>query len=273
MYSYKLPEEKTMRFNSFKAILLQELFVTYRAIEVIMDIIFFPLMSIIVFGFLSTYLTATSGPNVGQSVLMGMLLWQVIFIVQYSVSVGSLWNIWARNLSNLFITPLRVRDYIFAQTVSGIIKATIMLIISSVISIFIFHFNLFSLGLLPLVVIALNLIVFAFSMGLIILALIFRFGTRIQAFAWGLLPMFQPITAAFYPVGVLPTPIKMIAYLLSPTFVFEAGRGVLQSQQLDWRLIGIAFFENVIYVVIAIWFFSVMFRKSKDTGQFARNES
>ncbi len=262
-----------MKLNSIKAILQQELFVTYRAIEVIMDIIFFPLMSIILFGFLSTYLTKASGSSIGQSVLMGMLLWQVIFIVQYSVSVGSLWNIWARNLSNLFITPLRARDYIFAQALSGAIKALLMLMLSAVISIYIFHFNLFILGFVPLSVFLSNLILFAFAVGLIILGVIFRYGTRIQAFAWGLLPMFQPITAAFYPVSVLPTPLRVIAYFFPPTFIFEAARGVLQSHYLDWRLIGIAFFENIIYVVVAILFFSAMFAKSKDTGQFARNES
>lgn len=262
-----------MKISSIKAILLQEFFVTYRAIEVIMDIIFFPLMSIIVFGFLSTYLSSTAGSAVGESVLMGMLLWQVIFIVQYSVSVGSLWNIWARNLSNLFISPLSASDYIFAQTLSGVIKALCILILSNIISIFLFHFNLLVLGLFPLIIFCSNLVLFAFAMGLIILALIFRFGTRIQAFAWGILPMFQPLTAAFYPVSVLPTPIRFIAYLFSPTFIFEAARHALSTHTLNWQLVSIAFFENVIYVIIAIWFFKEMFRKSKDTGQFARNES
>lgn len=273
MSFYKSREENRMRLHSIKAILLQELFVTYGAIEVIMDIIFFPIMSIVVFGFLSTYLSKTSGPAIGQSVLLGMLLWQVIFIIQYSVSVGSLWNIWSRNLSNLFIAPLRAREYILAQTLSGVIKALIILVLSSFISIFLFHYNLFSLGFIPLMLFIINLGLFAFSMGLIILGLIFRFGTRIQAFAWGILPMFQPLTAAFYPVRILPQPIQYVAYTLSPTYVFEAARQFLATHTLNFQLLSIAFAENLVYLVLAVWIFEYMFRKSKDTGQFARNES
>src|SRR5690242_3364195 len=108
-----------------------------------MDLFFFLLMSMVVFGFLSTYLSGVSNKLVGHYVLMGMLLWQIIFITQYSVTVGSLWNIWSRNLSNLFVTPLQVPEYIFAHTLSGVVKATVVFLITSVLSIFVFKFNIF----------------------------------------------------------------------------------------------------------------------------------
>lgn len=106
-----------------------------------------------------------------------------------------------------------------------------------------------------------------------ILGLIFRFGTRIQAFAWGLLPLFQPLTAAFFPVSVLPQPLRSIAYLFPPTYVFEAARASLASPTIRWDLLGISAGENLFYLILALWFFTVMFKKSKDSGQFARNEA
>jgi ABC-2 type transport system permease protein len=87
------------------------------------------------------------------------------------------------------------------------------------------------------------------------------------------LPLFQPLTAAFYPVSVLPEPLRTIAYFLSPTYVFEAARFTLANHSIEWNFIGLAFVENIIYCIIAIWFFRRMFNASKDTGQFARNES
>jgi hypothetical protein len=30
--------------------------------------------------------------------------------------------------------------------------------------------------------------------------------------------------------------------------------------------------ENVLYFGLAVWFFQYMFRRSRETGQFARNE-
>ncbi len=237
-----------------------------------MDVVFFPTMSIILFGFLSTYLSGTVDSLVGHFVLMGMLLWQVIFITQYSVSVGSLWNIWSRNLSNMFISPLALKEYIFAHMLSGVTKSLLIFLITSVVSIFVFKFNIFELGFVNLFLFYINLIIFALSVGISILGLIFRFGTRIQAFAWGLLPLFQPLTAALYPVSVLPSPIRELAYIFPPTYIFEAARDSLRFGGVNLRLIGISFGINIIYFVLGVLFFRSMFRKSKETGQFARNE-
>lgn len=238
-----------------------------------MDIIFFPLMSIVVFGFLSVYLTGVVSPTIGHNLLIGMLFWQVIYITQYSVSVGSLWNIWSRNLSNLFITPLSVKEYLLAHSLSGITKAIVIFLLGSLILSAFFNFNILALGPVNLLLFFLNLTMFAVSTGIIILGLIFRFGVRIQAFAWGLLPLFQPLTAAFFPVSVLPPFLQTVAYLLPPTFVFEAARDSLIQPGVRWDLLGASFGENLLFFAVAVLFFHLMFKKSKDSGQFARNES
>jgi ABC-2 type transport system permease protein len=259
-----------MNLRRITAILLQEFFITIHSFEVIMDIFIFPFVNIVVFGFLSLYLNQSI---VGQYVLLGMLLWQVIWIIEYSISVGSLWNIWARNLSNMFIAPLMMQEYILAHTLSGTVKACTMIFISSILSFFVFHFNLLTVGVIPLILSFINFAFFAFSMGIAMLGLIFRYGTRIQAFAWGVVPIFQPLSAAFYPIGVMPFPLQLVAYLFPPTYTFEAARYSLVYHTINWQLFGISFAENIFYCAICILFFSTMFKKSRDTGQFARNEA
>src|SRR5436853_2757453 len=258
-----------MKLRRITAILMQEFFVTTRSVEVVMDIFFFPLINIVVFGFLSLYLEGSNESIVGQYVLLGMLLWQVIWIIEYSVAVGSLWNIWARNLSNMFIAPLMVKEYILAHTLSGIAKASFMLLFSATLSFFVFKLNILTIGILPLTLAFINFAFFAFSMGIAILGLIFRYGTRIQAFAWGVVPVFQPLSAAFYPLKVMPLPLQFVAYLFPPTYTFEAARYSLAYHIINWQLFGISFAENIFYCIVCIIFFSKMFEKSRDTGQFA----
>ena len=273
MSSYKLPERNNVKLTRITAILMQEVFITIHSVEIVMDILFFPLVNIIVFGFLSLYLGGSNRNIVGQYVLLGMLLWQIIWIIEYSVSVGSLWNIWARNLSNLFVAPLMVQEYILAHTLSGILKACIMVFISSILSFFVFHFNILSIGIPSLILLFINFAFFAFSMGIAMLGLIFRYGTRIQAFAWGVVPIFQPLSAAFYPLSVMPAPLQFIAYFFPPTYTFEAARYSLVHHTVNWQLFGTSFAENIFYCVLCLLFFSRMFKKSRDTGQFARNEA
>jgi ABC-2 type transport system permease protein len=263
-----------MSLNRIIAILWQELFVTIHSTEVIVDIVFYPLVNVVVFGFLSLYLGGNDRGVEGHYVLLGMLLWQIIWIVQYSITLGSLWNVWSRNLSNMFIAPLRVTEYLFAQGLSGVIKAILIVAVGGVMSGLMFDFDTFEIGIVPLLLTFVSFVIFAFATGVAVLGLIFRYGTRIQALAWGLIAIFQPLSAAFYPVGVLPPVLRYIAYVFPPTLTFEAARwGMVHHHDVNWRLFGISFAENVIYFALCVWCFTRLYRKSRDTGQFARNEA
>src|SRR3990167_4259508 len=109
-----------MSLNRIGAVLLQEFFITKRSLEVILDLFFFSIMTVVVFGFVSLFLTGTLKTPSASYLLLGIILWEVIRINQYSISVGSLWNVWSKNLSNMFISPLSIREYIFAHMVSGV---------------------------------------------------------------------------------------------------------------------------------------------------------
>lgn len=261
-----------MSLSRIKAIIMQELYITKHSLEVIVDLFYFSIITVIAWGFISIYLTGTSNKLAGHYLLIGMILWEIIRIVQYSISVGALWNIWSRNLSNMFITPLSLVEYMTAQLISGIIKALVIFLIISIISTFLFNFNIFQLGVINLLIYFLNLTIFAWAIGLVILAFIFRYGTRIQALAWGLVFIFQPLTAVFFPVKILPIILQKISYFIPATHIFEAARGNLVNPSTNWNLINLAFIENIIYLVISLWFFNFMFNKSKETGQFSRNE-
>ncbi len=262
-----------MKLHRVIGILLQELYITRHSYEVILDIFYFSIINIVVFGFVSVFLVGQAKSQVAQYIITGMILWEIIRVSQYTLSLGSLWEIWSRNLSNLFVTPLNLKEYLGAQMLSGAVKAIIVFFTISFIALFVFHFNIFQLGSLNLVIFFINLVLFSWAIGLFILALIFRYGTRIQAFAWSLIFLFQPLCATIFPVKILPVQIQYISYLLPPTYVFEAARQALSSNAINWEYAAISFILNLIYFALSIIFFNFMFNRSKDVGQFARNEN
>ena len=115
--------------------------------------------------------------------------------------------------------------------------------------------------------------IFGWTAGLIILGIVFTFGKRLQALTWGLIWIFQPLTAVFFPVTVLPPALQWLAYALPPTYTFEAARAALTSTVVNWQYAAIGFAENLVYFFLALWFFYFMWRRSKNSGQFARNEA
>ncbi len=261
-----------MSFHRIRAVLLQELFITKRSMEVMMDLFFFSVMNVIVFGYFSLFLSGIVSSSARHYLLLGIILWEVVRVAQYSMSMGALWNVWSRNLSNMFITPLSAGEYLFTHMLSGIVKALVVLGVISLLARILFGFSIGDVGWLNLACFFLNLVIFAWSTGIAILGLIFRFGNRIQALAWALIALFQPLTAAVFPVSVLPRPLQYIAFVLPPTYVFEAARQGLASASVNVEFVAIAFALNLLYFCLAIWFFSVMFLASRRIGQFARNE-
>jgi len=259
-------------FERIRAVLLQELYITARAVEVMVDLPFWSLMTVIVFGFVTRFLATVMNPTVAQYLYLGTLLWEIIRITQYSLSLGALWNVWSRNFSNMFITPLSMGEYVVAQMVSAAVKAVLMFGVITLIAAVVFGFNLFDMGFGNLALGFMNLLWFAYSVGLFILGIIFRLGTRIQALAWGLVLIFQPLTAAYYPLSVMPPALQTVARAFPPTYVFEAARAGLSAPDVNWAYAGVASLENVAYFGLSLWFFQYMYRRSRQTGQFARNE-
>jgi ABC-2 type transport system permease protein len=261
-----------MSLERIRAVLLQEGFITARSFEVLFDLPFFSLITVVVFGFVTKFLSSVMDPTAAQYLYMGTLMWEIIRITQYSMSLGALWNVWSRNFSNMFIAPLSMTEYVLAQMLSAALKAVVLFALVSFIAAVVFGFNMFDMGPGNLTLSFLNLLWFAYSIGLFILGIIFRLGTRIQALAWGLVWIFQPLTAAYYPLSVMPPVLQSIALLFPPTFVFEAARAGLSSPVIQWEYFLIAAIENIVYFALAIGFFEFMYRRSRQTGQFARNE-
>ena len=116
-----------IKWNRIKGILIQEFYLTRRSLEVTIDLPFFSFISVLLFGFITVFLSKSSDSVGSQYLLLGLLLWEIIRITQYSMSVEAMWNVWSRNLSNMFISPLTIWDYFIAQMISSVSKAIIIL--------------------------------------------------------------------------------------------------------------------------------------------------
>lgn len=260
-------------FKRINAVLLQEWYVSKRALEVIMDLLFFSVLNLCLFGFLSLYLLGTNQILAGEYLLLGAVGWEVIRITQYSMTVSSLWNVWSRNLSNMFITPLSLTEFIVSQMWSGMLKSAGIVLGLLGVTALVFHFNIFALGWITLLFAFVNLVMFAWTVGLLLLGLIFRYGVRIQALGWAMIYVFQPLCAAYFPVSMFPPVLQGIAYTLPPTYVFEALRFSMNSGGVNWLLEGQGLIINIVYFVITLFIFRWLYQSARNTGQFARNES
>jgi ABC-2 type transport system permease protein len=242
-----------------------------HSFEALVDAFWWSLISLFVFGFLTLFIGRLTGNDDATTILVGLVLWEVLRLGQDSITLTALREIWSRNLSMIFTTPVSATEYFIAQMIQGIIKTSCIMVMMSVLAYYFYDISMLRLSWgLPLYV--LNILFFSWSAGISVLGLLFKFGTRLQALVWSLIVILQPISGVFYPVEILPAPIQWFAYAFPVTYIFEAARYTYLTGVVDGKAIVIAFVLNVIYGIAAVLFFSAMFAESKRSGSFARLE-
>lgn len=257
-----------MSWNRIKFVLLHAYYHMMHSMETWIDLLWFPLVSLLVFGIIASFMSGATSV-IGQALLLGYLMWEVVRISQYCITIGVMWEVWSKCFSTLFVAPLKMKEFMVGHMLGGVLKTLGVLVLLSICSAVFFDFNILVLGVwLPIYV--LILMIFGFGAGLFITGLILRYNTDIQSLAWGLIYILQPFSAIFYPIEVIPASLRWFAYLSPITFVMESARHQLAFGTPILEYIGYAIVLTALYFTGAAWFMNRLFSWSKQTGSFSR---
>jgi ABC-2 type transport system permease protein len=261
-----------MNRGRIKGVLLHAWYHLNHSVETWVDLFWFSLINVFVFGLITVYLVQEGGGQQVKFMLLGLNLWGVLYVGQYSLTVAALWEIWSKSFTSLFISPLTLGEFIVGHMLGGFLKSLMVFLVTSLVTFFLYDFSMFSLGWI-LIVFIIELLIFSWSSGIFILAVIIRFGTTIQSLAWGLIYLVQPLSAVFFPVAILPSSVRWISYALPVTYVFESARHKLQYGIINWPFILIATLLNILFLAASIWLVHSMLERGRRTGSFARMEN
>lgn len=262
-----------MKLHRIMALVYRHLYLYQRSIPRIMDLFYWPVMEILVWGFLSLYIDKLhiAGFNAVTFLLGAIIFWDFLNQSQKAISIAFLEEIWEKNLLNIFVAPLRVSEFITATALLGFVRLLLVALVLFALAFLFYHFNLFMFG-FALIPFALNLFFFGLSLGLFTTAIILRYGSSAQILAWGFLALVQPFSAVFYPVTVLPQALQYVAYMLPSTYVFEGMRAVLKTGALPTEHLLLATAVNILYFLVVVWFFRRMFAYVKREGKLLKLE-
>ncbi len=228
-------------------------------------------LQMLVFVFIASSLARSGNGAQAASIVVGMIFWNIVWTGQYAIAVGALWEIWSRSFSSLFVTPLSINEFLIGQMISGFIKSLAAFTVTAMIGYFLYHFSVFSFGFM-LPIYYLELLIFSWAAGFIVLSLIFRWGTDVQALSWALVFLVQPFGGVFYSVSVFPQSIRWITYLFPTRFVFESMRYQLVTGMVDWQQLLVGALVNVAFLAVSFVIFQRSLASAKRSGAFARME-
>jgi ABC-2 type transport system permease protein len=234
----------------------------------LLELCYWPVLNMCIWGFTSRYLTMRMGGPVvtaATTLLAGVLLWEVTLRSQMGVSITFMEEMWSRNLGHVFVSPMRPFEMLLALIAMSALRLVAAILPAILLAWALYAFNLFTLG-PALILFFLNLMIMGWAVALAVVSLVLRHGSGAEPLAWAAMFGVAPFSAVFYPVSVLPAVVRPISWLLPSTHVFEGMRATLNLGVMRWDQLGAAFGLNVVWMAVAILVFARQFRAARESG-------
>lgn len=234
----------------------------------IFDLTFYPLMDIILWGFLSLWIQTGGSPQsstIGSLILLSLVFWMIIENANREVALNLAEELYAHNLVNIVVTPMKISEWLTAVVMLALIRASFVFIFCSTAIMILRNINVLNLGMFLVAAFPL-LFMSGIALGLGISALMMRWGRRISTFVWSIPYLVLSFSAVFYPLHLLPPWAQSIGKLLPICYVFEALRTTVTTGVTPWSSLLISFGLNIFYLAGTMSLFIWMFNKSRDQG-------
>ena len=250
------------------ALLLRHAYLMRSSPTRLFDLMYWPLLQMVVWGFITVFLARHSSWMVqAGGVLIGaVLLWDVLVRGQFGMTLSLLEEMWSRNLANLFVSPLRPFEFAISLMILSMLRSLFGVVPAALLAIPLFAYSIFDLG-LALVAFWAVLTMFGWGVGLMISAALIRFGLAAESYAWASIFVLAPISGVYYPIDTLPHWFRPISWSLPSTHVFEGMRALMIDHVYRWDLLGAALALNVVYLAIGIGLFLFAFQRARERGQ------
>ena len=265
-------DERGMRSAAFSparvwAMLLRYLYILRSSWPRTLELLYWPTLQMLIWGFMSQFLyqNSTYVARAFGVLLAAVMLWDLLFRSQLGLSISFLEEMWARNLGQLFVTPLRPYEWLLSLLAMSVIRVTIGMVPAMLLAIPLYHYSIFDMG-LPLVAFLVVLMALGWALGLAICGGILRHGMGAESLAWTVIFALAPLSCVYYPVTILPGWLQPVAWALPSTHVFEGMRAVLFDHifRMDYFLSAVAL--DLVYLAVGAAIFFIAFRDARRRG-------
>ena len=256
-----------MNFNKMYGLFLRHFYLIKSSPPRILDLIYWPTIQIILWGFISKFFSIYSDyyNNTLGVILTCAILYDILFRSSNRFNKLLLEEIWSRNFTNLFIAPLKIKEIIISLIFTALIRTLIGLVPAIILTSPLFGVSILKLG-FPLLLLFLSLYIFGITLGLFVSAGLIRFGPSFENIAWSSLFLLAPLGCIYYPIEILPDFFQIVAKCLPLVYIFDETRNILLNNSINFENLKLAYLLNFIYLFIGIGLFYFSFLKARVSG-------
>ena len=257
----------TASLRRIRALIRRHAYLLLKSWPRLVSMMYYPTVTMVLWAFVTIYLAPTNHflTDAPGFFIGAVLLWDVLFRGQLGVSLTFIEEVYARNLGNLFVSPLRLHEFIAGQLIMSVLRTLIGVGGACLFAWLLFRYSIFTMG-LPLVAFFTCLLAFGWAIGLAVSAMILRYGLGAEELAWAAIFLVAPVSGVYYPIAVLPPALQAISWALPPAYVFEGMRAVLLQQTFRVDYFWTALLLDAAYVAVGIAIFAVAVHSARKRG-------
>ena len=256
-----------MNLNRMYALSIRHLYLIKGSFPRILDLIYWPTIQIILWGFISKFFTMYSDyyTNTIGVILSCAILYDFLFRSSISFNMLFLEEIWSRNFTNLFVAPLKISEIIIALTFTALIRTLIGIVPAIILMSPLFGVSILNMG-PALFLLFLSLYMFGTTLGILVTSGLLRFGPAFENTAWSSLFLLAPLGCVYYPLSILPEWLQYVSKFLPLVYIFEEARSILINNVINFENIFKALLLNLLYFVFAVIVFYFSFYGARKKG-------
>ena len=256
-----------MSLTRIYGLFLRHFYLITRSFPRILDLVYWPTIQITLWGFISNFFAnhTTYYNNAVGVILTCAILYDFLFRTSIGFNMLFLEEIWSRNFTNLFISPMKISEILTSLVITALIRSLIGLVPAILLTSPLFGISILDLGIF-LFFLFLSLYMFGITLGILVSSGLLRFGPSFENIAWSTMFLLAPFGCIYYPIDTLPEIFQKIAYALPLVYIFEEARNILINQTVNIENIYYAFIWTGIYFIISITLFYYSFNAAKKKG-------
>lgn len=227
------------------------------------DVTFWPLILFFSITLFAAYLQ--SDVKILSLLVMGLMGWRAVYHPLMEMGTSYMEEYWSNSLTHLFITPIRITEFVIGGVLSAIPKFLVVFVMYFILGTVLYGFYFPDLVLFWIAIGFLFL--FGISLGLLMLGFMFYLASESFSMVYTVPDIAVLLSGVYYPVSMLPGPLQALASVFPSTHAFNLIKFTLGLESFEWLpLIGL----SIAWLVVSYAFCVAAFHRAKKSGKLVR---
>lgn len=239
-----------------------------RSIFTLFEVIFWPLFGLVSVGLMGHFVKLQQ--EYLSFIIIGALCFSVMNVCQLDVAFSLLFDLWSKSIKHTFLAPVKSIHFIFGAAFIGIVRGISVWLITSILSFYLFKFNILSAGLFANFHFLLGIFLNSTYIGILVCIFLLNFGYRAEVAAWVITGVIILICGFYYPANILPEKLYLISRFIPLSYFFEYFRSFFGFPADRNLCLIYGYFLSILYILLNFILLELSIKRAKRTGIIMR---